>query len=155
MSVIIEDQQRDCLRCEGSGGSKYHKVCPFCNGVGYFLKPSVTDLVNEIVNSKTRKLYSKRPQSDRGYYVWRLARFHGGKDVTLPMLASLAVAGDPYVKNLDVIADGIAKAIFGTDMAAAARWSGLAIPGLPPTAYVGGPVTIGEKPAEELPELLC
>jgi hypothetical protein len=155
MNLLDMQERMDCTRCKGSGASEHYRGgCPFCRGAGYFLKPSVTEIVNEIVNKKTKKLYSKRPQSDRAYYVWRLARFHGGKDVTMPIMAGLVVAGDPYVDVLDKIADAVAKIAFGTDMAAASRWLGLEIPGLPASAYRGGPVTIGEKPDEELAELL-
>jgi len=58
----------------------------------------------------------------RAYYVWRLARFHGGKDVTLPMMADMVIRGDPCKKELDELSEEVAKHSFGTDMAAALRW---------------------------------
>jgi len=81
---------------------------------------------------------------DRAYYVWRLARFHGGADVTLPVTATVRVYEDPEKDNLDVLAHRAAARYFGTDMAGAHRWSsamrGTAVPdGLPASAYSGGP----------------
>jgi hypothetical protein len=58
----------------------------------------------------------------RAYYVWRLARFHGGKDMTMPMSADSVVRGDPFKKELDALSDAVAKHCFGTDLAAARRW---------------------------------
>lgn len=58
----------------------------------------------------------------RAYYVWRLARFHGGKDMTLPMTADVVCGGDPFKKELDTMSEEVAKHVFGTDMAAANRW---------------------------------
>jgi hypothetical protein len=90
-----------------------------------------------------------RPTGDtaldnRAYYVWRMARFSGGADVTMPVLASIRVGGDPERDNLDVMADRAAERYFGTCLAGAHRWSsalrGTAAPdGLPPSAYPGGP----------------
>lgn len=81
---------------------------------------------------------------DRAYYVWRMARFSGGADVTLPMLASVRIGEDPERDNLDILADRAAQRYFGTDMAGAHRWSsamrGTSAPDdLPASAYSGGP----------------
>ena len=59
---------------------------------------------------------------NRAYYVWRMARFHGGVDVTMPMAASFCVYGDPYVEELEAIADEVARENFGSNMEAAKRW---------------------------------
>jgi hypothetical protein len=58
----------------------------------------------------------------RAYYVWRLARFHGGKDCTMPVMADMVVRGDPCKGELDKLADVIARESFGTDLGAALRW---------------------------------
>jgi hypothetical protein len=114
-----------------------------------------------IKGRKPGTLRSRRPEPDRAYYVWRMARFHGGADVTMPMTASLAVAGDPYVPYLDVVADKVAEAVYGTARAGSIRWAGamgydtVAEPGLPASAYPGGPVvTDGDKPYSEQLELV-
>lgn len=165
---------RTCKRCKGEkkihlGGytlpdgqvvepSSMRCVC--CRGAGSFPGLDVAALLNEIAGRKG--LRSKRPESDRAYYVWRMARFHGGADVTLPMMAASGVSADPYLPELDQIAEGVAKAIYGTDKAAAYRWAplignpvGSAPAGLPATAYGNGPVLDGdvEKPQEEFLEL--
>ncbi len=65
--------------------------------------------------------------SHQAYYVWRLARFHGGADTTMPMLASLMMHGaaKEEMDSLDYLADKVAMEAFGTDMAAAHKWSGV------------------------------
>ena len=64
--------------------------------------------------------------SGYAYYVWRMARFHGGVDVTMPIMASLFAPKDKVLlATLDTLADVIAKESFGTNMAAARRWRGL------------------------------
>jgi hypothetical protein len=97
----------------------------------------------------------------RAYYVWRLARFHGGADVTMPVTASTVIAGDPHLKLLDAMADRVAKSVFGTDRAAMYRWGNLLgfvkdppPDGLPESAYEGGRVvTSGQKPSFESEEI--
>ena len=77
----------------------------------------------------------------------------------MPVVAGMVANYEPYIKELDALADHVAKACFGTNMAAAYRWrSALGyeekVPaGLPATAYEGGPVVMGNKPPEEHPEL--
>lgn len=59
----------------------------------------------------------------RAYYVWRLARFHGGVDVTLPVTAEFVVRGDPYRNELEKLACKYASEFFGSEMKGAARWA--------------------------------
>jgi hypothetical protein len=163
---------RACTRCKGNGfkefkgftaldGTVYpdaqHK-CHSCGGSGFFAPINLAALLTEITGRKG--LVSKRPEGRRAYYVWRMARFSGGRDVTLPMSAGYEIAGDPFVKELDQIADHVAKTVYGTDRAAAYRWAPLltnlaSIPdGMPASAYAGGPVLMdNDKPEEELLEL--
>jgi len=116
-------------------------------------------IVEEIKGRKG--LCSKRPEGSRAYYVWRMARFHGGADVTMPVVASVLRGNDPFVKELDALAELVAKKVFGTDMAAALRWGSAlgflnqAIPaGLPGSAYPNGPVVLdGNKPVAESLEI--
>ena len=174
----------ECNRCKGTGitvleaftssfdGKSYPRTerpCGYCYGAGEFLAPSFKEILDLILSARGKnkgKVKTARPEfartilADRAYYVWRMARFHGGADVTMPMAASMNVRGDPYRDELDTMADAVARASFGTDLAAANRWGsalGLIprdLPGLPATAYSGGPVHDGNKPDEELAELL-
>lgn len=166
----------NCTKCDGAG-EKYSdyanfnsatkefsggmKRCIYCNGKGTFPALDVEATVNACFTTRGGKRFRKsftspvgraEPQAIRAYYVWRLARFHGGADVTMPMTAMMLIDGDPTVKQLDVIADRVARAAFGTSNAAATRW-GRALgydvpetPGLPASAYSGGPVHDGNDP---------
>ena len=153
------DAQRLCTRCKGTGElppiphiDRAPTRCYSCEGRGTFDAPDVADIMAAIVSTRgpnKGRLRKARPSYDNGarpYYVWRMARFHGGADVTLPVMAGLDVTGDPYVEILDLLADEVAKRAFGTDRAAAHRWGPLIgagalpdEPGLPPTAYPCGP----------------
>ena len=93
----------------------------------------------------------------RAYYVWRMARFHGGADVTMPMVADLFCGRDAYRPELDAYADALAKKVYGTNLAAVHRWynalgGNANIKGLPDSAYSGGPVHDGNKPGFEKEE---
>jgi hypothetical protein len=152
-----------CTKCEGTGNSRSNasRPCPYCDGRGRFHRPDVTFLIDQIKGRKPGTLRSKRPDQDRAYYVWRMARFHGGADTCLPMTASFAVTGDPYVPYLDVVADKVAKAVYRTSLAGSMRWAGalgygvVPEPGLPPSAMPGGPVvTDTHKPYAEQLELV-
>lgn len=136
-----------CLRCEGTkvivhkaftslDGKDYPETrypCHCCNGRGVFPpidKKAVLSLLiatkgknkGRIRAAMTSPFSSEGVNASRAYYVWRIARFHGGKDMTMPMTADMIVRGDPFKKELDAMADQVAKAFFGTDMAAALRW---------------------------------
>lgn len=170
-------ETRNCLRCKGAGEVEYildkskMEKCYACNGAGVFNCPDFGELFKMLFTSrggKTRFRAAfpskidryKNTVGGRAYYIWRLARFHGGVDVTLPMFADLIVRGDPYKKELDAASELIAKKVFGTDLAAAYRWgSALGIiqsdkipSGLPQSAYENGAVVLdGNKiPEEEL-----
>lgn len=181
-------QEAACTRCKGSGkrvspgftagdGTVYEEKthdCYACKGRGSFPAVNV-ETIKALIATKRKSKDGKQKfraswpgnvwrEADvdvrRAYYVWRLTRFHGGADVTMPMTAMSVVEGDPHVKLLDVLSDYVAKQVFGTDRAASHRW-GRALgfvaadqPGLPESAYEGGPVvTSGEKPAFEQAEL--
>lgn len=176
-----------CQRCHGIG-SLVHSAfgsypakraeCPYCHGYGEYPDIDIPRVLADI--TLPAKAGSKRPirkssppgdrrtvNGSRAYFVWRLARFHGGIDVTMPIMAEVAIEGDPYHKELDELAGRVAERVFGTQRAAAARWSGLlgignpaelrwgtAAGNLPATAYEGGPVLLDEKPDDELAELM-
>lgn len=167
---LLTIESLPCTRCGGSGthttkafsyeGRHYPErtsPCVWCDGRGRFMRPDLNTILEAIKGRKG--LRSKRPAARRDYYVWRMARFHGGADVTMPVCASMDVNGDPFVPLLDVIADAVAKHVFGTDLAAAHRWGRALghldqdLPGLPASAYACGPVADSDKPEEEQAEL--
>lgn len=175
---------RECKGCKGSKvtireaftyhdertGEDHHyprKVspCHSCDGAGEFPAVNVEMILAAIKGRKGLRSKPPKPHGDvndrRAYYVWRLARFHGGADVTMPVTATLLLHNDPFVRELDALADAVAKRVFGSDLAAAHRWGRALghldrdLPGLPATAYSNGPVLGPDilKPDEELPEL--
>ncbi len=163
---------RDCTRCNGTGRG-YDGDCYACKGKRKFPAPNAQKLIrNLLVTRGPRKGRMKkgapyRPrervkdlEKRRTYYLWRMARWHGGADVTMPIMAETENAGDPYTDYLDHLAGIIARTEFGTEMAAAYRWGALlgytdgTPEGLPDTAYQGGPVADRNKPLEELAELI-
>lgn len=168
----MNTENRNCKRCDGTGinvsrgfttasGEHFPEIrskCWSCEGNGTFAPLDIPAILTEIKGRKG--LRSARPKSARAYYIWRMARFHGGVDVTMPVCASLDNDGDPFLKELDALADAVAKRVYGTDKAAAYRWGramGYSLPdngNLPATAYAGGPVVTAEKPLEEMMELL-
>lgn len=168
------DKQRNCTKCDGEGkrddflneGQK--RRCLYCDGKGTFDAPDFVALAESLfVKRKGKKNFRKsRPKYERSvwgnrqYYLWRIARFHGGADVCMPMMAEMDIAGDPYRPELEAVAETLAKIAFGTDMAAAYRWGRLLTnncpeppPGLPDSAYSCGPVTDSNKPECEQIEL--
>jgi hypothetical protein len=173
---VTGNNVKDCNRCKGTGitvreaftgptGTHWprtEKPCPFCDGRGTFAPPDYAAIVKAVKGRKG--LRSRRPDEARAYYVWRMARFHGGADVTLPMMATFEVTGDPYVKHLDVLAELVAQRVFGTDAAGAIRWahamghevSDAYMRGqiLPASARPGGPVADSLKPMSEALELI-
>lgn len=170
---------RPCTRCKGEG--RTHSVwavengyetaegrpCTSCKGTGTFSGLDVNALVNACFTTKGKKSFRKsfvspwgaKKGDARAYYVWRLARFHGGADVTMPVTADMVTGGDPFKNELNLIAEFVAKKVFGTDMAGSSRWGVLlgvikeAPAGLPASAYESGPVADENKPAFEAMEL--
>jgi hypothetical protein len=83
----------------------------------------------------------------------------------MPMQATFEVTGDPYVPFLDVVAEEVAQAVYGTDMAGSLRWAHamghevsdayLAGQIIPASAHPGGPVVLdNHKPDTEQLELV-
>lgn len=163
-----------CGRCNGTKINVYEgftavdgtvyprkeKPCLWCDGSGSFDKPDIAALIAAIKGRKPGKLRSKRPDDARAYFIWRMARFHTGDDVCLPMTAQLDVAGDPYRELLELVAEQVAQRLTGHTSAGRARWRS-AMYGeapqeryMPESAFPGGPVADANKPDEELFELL-
>lgn len=167
MPTTATTESRTCKSCKGSGKYVSHGFtsangdiyperitpCCACKGEGVFL-PVDVDIILAQIKGRAG-LRAKRPESIRAYYVWRMARFHGGVDVTMPVVAMTEIHGDPFKPELDALSDVVAKTVFGTTMAAAYRWGALlmngvvAPKGLPATAYACGPVATHEKPEIE------
>jgi hypothetical protein len=169
---------RACERCKGSGFKSYGSLdipshgCYACERAGMFARPDLQALIDALTvrrKGQTKGVWRKsRPkdrsrnadraiaiQSRREYYVWRIARFHGGADVCLPMMAELDTAGDPYRPELEALACIMARHVFGSDRVGAHRWGRALgylqndVPGLPSAAYEGGPVHDEHKPGCE------
>ena len=174
LATLAESSTLPCTRCNGSKMTRPIDIdeaktiparsCPHCDGIGTFKQVDIKALLELIKGRKPGTLRSRRPDNSRAYYVWRMARFHGGADVTMPMTASLMVSGDPYVPLLDAVAEKVAQTVYGTDRAGAVRWahamghevSDAYLRGeiLPDSAYPGGPVvTDKHKPYSEMLEL--
>lgn len=143
-----------CGRCKGTkitkgmSGEGYNfpdRPCYFCDGKGvlggfdpltivkacFVVKPGKSARFRQ---SPPSKWSARKRGSDgaRAYYVWRMVRFHGGKDVTMPMEAISVCEGDPALPLLDVLVSVVAKRVCGTDRAAAYRWGRLLVdPTLP------------------------
>ena len=149
----------NCTRCHGAGlvdhwrrdGSKVSHLLRWSR---HFEAPDLEQLCAAIKGRKPRTVRSKRPDDPRAWLLWRLIRFHTGKDVTLPMTSTLANEGDPFVPTIDAAARVIAQHFTGKDSIGSARWRH-AIHGESPAdlAILSIPVTNGDKPFEESLEL--
>jgi hypothetical protein len=185
-AVIKIEAERPCKKCKGTGTHDHHwhydeatgkgefgpGPCDACGATGKIAKPDFNQIFECVTKGKkgeTKRSFRnskpkfqnefKNPAEGRAYYVWRMVRFHGGADVTMPVVASMCVSYDPYERELDAFASHIAKATFGTDMAAAYRWANalgysVHVPeGQPATAHSCGPVCDESKPRQEQAEL--
>jgi len=115
----------DSVTGESRSYPRKESACISCKGLGEFSPPCFEEIWGLIKGRKG--LRSAPPKGntilcERAYYVWRMARFHGGKDMTMPVCAGLKVHGDSFVKELDAMADKVAKESFGSNMTAARRW---------------------------------
>lgn len=142
-----EPDIRNCKRCDGLG-TVFHKgftslegkvypdrtdVCNGCRGEKTFAAPDVRSILQQIIVKQGKNKgnlksgwagneHYKSHDAARAYYVWRMARFHGGVDTKLPMTATMVIRSDSWTVELDKIADEVAKLTLGTDMAGAIRW---------------------------------
>lgn len=165
---------RPCTGCNGTQKASYdaNAVCLRCNRVsndGTYPGLDLLAVHDALFTSRGgtrrfRKSFSSAAGfsdrfSARVYYVWRIARFNGGADVTMPMTAELLISADPFKPELEQLAQIVARQVFGTAKAGAHRWAralGYDVPedeSLPATAQRCGPVVIGEKPDFEQAEL--
>jgi len=140
-------EKKDCLICKGKGNlhftpfqtregkliGEYKARCESCRGIGYFEPLDEVYIRSKIFSTKgknNRKLRASMlspipaegHESERAYYVWKAARFHGGADFSLPMLAAFLVRGDSYLTEINELADRIAIEVYGSKYAGALRW---------------------------------
>jgi hypothetical protein len=125
----------DCKKCDGTGKrTRYSwetelETCRDCDGVGSF-PPVDEQAIRDSLKSRKGAVRSTPPfgttmetlHQRRCYYVWRMARFHGGVDMTMPMVASLWCGDDPMIDALNKLTDALAREAFGTDLQAARTW---------------------------------
>lgn len=161
---------RPCTSCKGTGmweplgAGCPARRCASCSGKGSWPGLDLPTILAHIFSKRgglrmlksfPSKLDRRGPNEGRAYYIWRLARFHGGADVTMPMTADMVSYGDPYRAELDAISEAVARKVFGTNMAAAYRWAGalgynVQVPAdQPASAFPGGPAYDALKPAWE------
>lgn len=170
----FESDEMACLCCNGTQVNVYEgftavdgtvyprreKPCVHCDGLGFFFKPDLAELIKAVKGRKPGTLRSKRPDDSRAYFIWRMARFHTGADVCLPMTAQMEVSGDPYCGMLELVAEMLAERLTGHRSAGRARWQAAMYGSapqeryMPDSAFPGGPVADQHKPVEELLELL-
>jgi hypothetical protein len=128
-------ETRTCPRCDGRG--RYESAlrdgsmrpCYTCDQVGS-LPALDRDAIRSRIIRRDGELRRSAPHcrdltGRRAYYVWRLARFHGGADTCMPIKAETLNHGDPFLHALEEMADAHAREFFGSDMGAARRWAGL------------------------------
>lgn len=161
------EAEKACPSCEGTGkrerfGTGQIIDCYECNGAGKFMAPNWSEIIGILF--RTMKDGKKRwkakapnwrkmpdPLGPRCYFVWRMARFDGGKDVTLPVGASMTLGRDPYRDELEAFASMIAAAVFGSNKRGHARWH-YALTGNVTEGFVDGPTYDEDKPAYEVLE---
>lgn len=136
----LSNEIRVCPRCEGKGEYEDYfskgcmRKCHNCDGTKTFSGFDPAAIVAAIMATKGKNKGKIRASmtspfgegatqdQKRAYYCWRLARFHGGRDLTQPVMADLCLRSDPFRPELDALANVVAKHQFGTDMAAALAW---------------------------------
>lgn len=126
-----------CEKCQGTAvltfeyhdGTVHTMRCSYCRGGSVTIDP---DAIRAAITASRGKRAGLLLASgsmhrwrdvDGAYYVWRMARFHGGADVTLPFAALFDCPQNAAAKEaLDTLADAIAKETFGSDLRGAIRW---------------------------------
>lgn len=125
---------KPCTKCRAKRKGLNDNECPFCLGQRFFEPVDAPKILGDIYTTRGRGKGNFRvtpPKmngsvlSHRTYYVWRMARFHGGIDMAMPVKAEIMIEGDPFVKELKTLSEKLAKVEFGTSTAAIERWKGI------------------------------
>ena len=139
------NSENDCKVCKGTGiyisnafsfeGKDYperKRACSACNGKGSFPAFDLGKLRADLFSSRGKKEFRKAFNAKldhykdnyaaTAYYVWRMVQFHSGRDMTMPLTASMLSRGCPYMAQLDALADSLAKECYGDNMRAARAW---------------------------------
>lgn len=119
-----------CVRCKGEKRSKIYDIfydCHSCDKTGIVQRPSVDSILSVIETTRGDKRIRSSLNSFKtektAYYVWRMARFHGGIDVHMPVMTFTTHSmPEPYLKFLDLFVDAVAVDNFGSHIKAALIW---------------------------------
>lgn len=121
-------RNRKCAACSGSGKNSIDVTCLSCQGNGKLSVPTKDWVFSQLVKADG-SVRSSAPADKTDVdkcvkYVWRIARFHGGVDTHMPVMADLLASCfcKETVSMLDEWASCLAKEKFGTDLAAAFIW---------------------------------
>ena len=131
----------DCPRCEGTGTERYYArrdgswACRVCDGTKIVaINVDAIQATLWTSHGGTRRFRASKTSTMKATfgaeYVWRNARFHGGKDMSLPIMSydTVGVYGivthqaRVMLRRLDEIANAVAVEAFGSNMRAARRW---------------------------------
>jgi hypothetical protein len=176
-----ETTVRDCKGCKGTKiyqAWNGPKDCPYCKGTGVFQEPDYQGILTALTATKGKNkggIKVSAPKYDywdsmsvRVYHVWRMWRFDTGQDVTMPITSFTNMRHDPWSRELEQMAEMLARKTHGARVSAGAlRWGPLlgACPEdaaqklqdaghiVPPSAFSCGPVADEHKPVEESLEL--
>lgn len=130
---------RECKGCKGTKVYESYKgpeTCPYCKGTGQYAEPDYQSILDALIATKGKnkgkvrvsppKYEYKDSQSMRVYHVWRMWRFDTGQDVTMPITTMTNVRHDPWARELEQMAEMLAKKTHGTRVSAGAlRWGPL------------------------------
>lgn len=112
--------------------------CRGCDGHRQWLVPDYAEIVRGCLASRGVKQGEWRKNTWREYhipdwhvrvtdkrirYVWRLGRWHGGVDTSLPYLEMTILEGDPWLPELDAVAEIAAHAHLGTSLEGLRVWN--------------------------------
>lgn len=122
---------RPCKNCESADYARPGD-CWGCRGARVFAAPDWRAILAPCVSSRLRWRTAPPDRRDaRAYYLWRMVRFHGGADVTLPWTAECLTRSDPWQPELDTFAHAVAAAVFpgSRGLSGTSRWGSLLVGG--------------------------
>ena len=130
-----------CPACKGTGTSRLRQDRPCCTCRGEKKVHIDTDAILAAIRStqgpnRGRIRVARTDKMDAVFgatYVWRMARFHGGVDTSMPVMCAYTIGcgglTDQYVeaveKPLGELAQQVARDEYGTDIGAANVWGSI------------------------------